>query len=102
MGKKRVYILYLLNLLAHHFWSLDFPFVSEHREGKVTDEYDLTQAPHQSDSIKEVGISTAGVYPQIIESRPQKGRIQDNRGNNECIPHEREDMSVERHHGQEQ
>ena len=49
--------LYLSNVLALHFWSLDLPFIPEDGKERVGKDHRQAQAPDKSDGIEEIGVA---------------------------------------------
>ena len=59
--------LYPLHSFSFHLWSLDLPLVTKNRKEHVPHQHRESQTPDQSDGIKEVGISRAGINPKMVE-----------------------------------
>ena len=72
---RRVFIawqLYLPNVLALHLRPIDLPFISKHGKERVSNDLRKAKAPDESDGVEKVGVSRAGVYPEVVECWAQK------------------------------
>lgn len=55
--------LHLLDLLAFCFGMVLFPFISEHGEDAVGQEYRKAQTPDKGNGVEEVGVAGPGINP---------------------------------------
>lgn len=92
----------LLDILAHQLRALDVQLIPQHRKCQVGHQQALTQAPHQGNGVKEVGIAATGIYPEVVERGAEKGGVHDGGRRDKRVPHEREQVAEQRQHAQEQ
>lgn len=79
MQRGIVMLLYPANFFALKLRPLHVQLISQSCIQGVTQDDGKAQTPDQGDGIKEVGISRAGIYPQMVEGRA-KERCVENAG----------------------
>lgn len=95
-------VLHELHFLSNHGRPLDLPLVPENGERQVRHQQTLPQTPNKGDGVEEVCIPAAGVDPQVIERRTEERRVQQRRRRDERVPHDGEQVAVEREHAEEE